>query len=95
MEMLAAFEDKGVEFQITCVAASTDVKERQRQWDFLKGKRQKQGSMWVMGGDFNDILNNDGKNGGRRRQENNFYDFKSFMSDMEMEDIKYKGDTFT
>lgn len=51
--------------------------------------------MWVMGGEFNDILNNDGKNGGRRRQENNFYDFKSFMSDMEMEDIKYKGDTFT
>lgn len=51
--------------------------------------------MWVMGGDFNDILNNDKKNGGRRRQESSFANFKIFMSDMEMGDIKYKGDTFT
>lgn len=31
----------------------------------------------------------------KRRQESSFVDFKSFMSDMEMREIKYKRDTLT
>lgn len=28
--------------------------------------------MWVMGGDFNDILNNDKKNGGKKKARKQF-----------------------
>lgn len=47
------------------------------------------------GRDFNDIKGHDEKKGGRRRVENSFDDFRSFISEMEMGDIKFKGDTYT
>lgn len=42
------------------------------------------------GQDFNDIISNDEKKEGRRRQENNINDFRYFIAD-----IKYKGEPFT
>lgn len=48
-----------------------------------------------MRGDFNDIISNEEKKGERRRSESNFTDFRYFIADMDMEDIKYKGEPFT
>lgn len=48
-----------------------------------------------MGGDFNDIVSNTEKQGGRRRQENSFTKFRDFIADMDMRIIRYKGEPFT
>lgn len=41
-------------------------------------------------GDFNDIRNNEEKNGGTLRQESSFRDFRDFIAEMGMEGIKFK-----
>lgn len=48
-----------------------------------------------MEGDFNDIRDNNKKQGGRRRAENSFLDFRNFISEMQMGEIKFKGEPFT
>lgn len=47
------------------------------------------------GGDFNDIKGHDEKRGGRRRPESSFRSFRSFITSMEMEEIKAEGSEFT
>lgn len=42
------------------------------------------GSMWVMGGDFNDIMNNEEKKKEKRRHGSSFLDFRNFIANMEM-----------
>lgn len=49
----------------------------------------------MIGGYFNEIKNNEGKREGRRRQESNFSDFRNFILDMKMGDIRSRGETFT
>lgn len=46
----------------------------------------------MIGGDFNEIKNNEGKREGKRRQESNFSDFWNFILDMEMGDIRFRGE---
>lgn len=52
------------------------------------------GSRWVMEGDFIDIKNNEKKKGGRRMQESGIRDFRNFISDMELGDIKLKTESY-
>lgn len=53
------------------------------------------GSEMSDGGDFNDIKNRKEKQGGNERLESSFLVFKNFIAEMEMGDLKYKGDPFT
>lgn len=69
--------------------------ERIRQWECLKERKQLWGEKWVMWGDFNERNNNEEKKGGRTRQESSFTGFRTFISEMGMEDISYRGRTFT
>lgn len=45
------------------------------------------------GGDLNDIKSRDKKNGGKIRQETSFQSFRTFINEMEMTDIVYRGET--
>lgn len=42
--------------------------------------------------DFNDIKDHVEKKGGNRRQEISFWGFRNFIADMEMEEVKFKGE---
>lgn len=48
-----------------------------------------------MKGDFNDITGHEEKEGGRRRADSSFVDFRRFIADMEMGSIKFRGNNFT
>lgn len=52
------------------------------------------GSRSVIEGDFNDIKNNEKKKRGRRMQESGIRDFRNFISDMELGDIKLKTECY-
>lgn len=58
-------------------------------------KKKSVGARWIMGGDFNDIRKNEEKIGGMRRQENSFRCFRDFILEMEMGDIRFKGNIST
>lgn len=53
------------------------------------------GSHWVLGGDLNDIKNNEENKRGNLKNENSFLNFRNFLADMEMGDIKVRGEAFT
>lgn len=46
---------------------------------------------WFLTGDFNDILNNNEKEGGPTRAEGTFIDFRSFMSQSDLFDLCHSG----
>lgn len=47
------------------------------------------------GGDFNDIRNHEENEGGRRRQDSSFVNFRNFISEMGMGEIKFRGHPYT
>lgn len=47
--------------------ASTDAKERLKQWEILKSMKQMWGPRWVIESDFNDIKNNKEKVAGKEK----------------------------
>lgn len=49
----------------------------------------------MIGGDFNEIKNNEEKRDGRRRQENSLSDFRKFIVDMDMGKVRFRGEPFT
>lgn len=48
-----------------------------------------------MGDDFYDIRDNNEKKGERRREESSFLDFWTFITEMQMGEIKFRGEPFT
>ena len=50
------------------------IKERKRLW----------GTRWIIAGDFNDIVYNEKKWGGRMRAERTFKEFKAFITKNEL-----------
>lgn len=77
------------------VYASIDSRERFQQWEFLKVRKPHWGSHWVLGGNLNDIKNNEKKKGGSLKTEHSFMNFRNFLADMEMGDIRVRGEAFT
>ena len=52
---------------------------RKMQWKDLERKINGWGEKWIMAGDFNDIVSNDDKWGGRLRLEGSFQEFRNFL----------------
>lgn len=88
-------DDANDSFWVIFVHASTDPKERQNQLTELKLRKQRWRERWVLGGDLNDIKSQEEKKGGRVRSKSSFTDFRDFIANMEMSDIKFRGDAYT
>ena len=46
---------------------------------------------WLLTGDFNDIIDNSEKDGGPTRAEGTFIDFRTFMSECDLYDLRHSG----
>lgn len=55
LELQVVSSDEKESFWVTFVHANTDAKERQIEWEELKGRKQFWGEKWIIGEDFNDI----------------------------------------
>lgn len=51
-------------------------------------EKAKWGGYWFLGRDFNDINEDAEKRGGRRRLDSSFRSFRSFITNIDMEEIK-------
>ncbi|CAA7024087.1 unnamed protein product [Microthlaspi erraticum] len=68
------------------------VKEcREIVWDRLIHISLQRKGNWLMIGDFNEIMGNHEKRGGRRRAESSFLDFRKMINSCGMIDFPYKG----
>ncbi|CAA0830826.1 Unknown protein, partial [Striga hermonthica] len=77
------------------VYASTDNVVRARQWEVLVRHSLTWGSFWFLCGDFNDILCQADKNGGVRREEASFSNFRDFIRTLGVVKIMSVGQPFT
>lgn len=83
-----SFEGK---FWLIFLYASTNDNIRKMQWECLKQKSASCDRKWIMGGDFNGIISQEDKHRGKRRRESSFIHFRSFIREMEMEDVNFRG----
>ncbi|GER32678.1 RNA-directed DNA polymerase [Striga asiatica] len=65
------------------------------EWDILCSIKDQWGDMWFLGGDFNAILSNEDKNGGRVRDQVSFQPFRDWVSAMDMSETRTQGHHFT
>ncbi|GER30028.1 glutamate--tRNA ligase 2 [Striga asiatica] len=55
----------------------------------------KQGEVWAIAGDWNDICSNEEKRGGRQRSASSFSEFNAFIAHMGMQELHQCGSFFT
>lgn len=70
IEMKVRSVDGNSDLWIILIYASTDLRERQEQWEFLQKRKQQWGSHWILGGNLNDIKCKEEKKGGKQRNGN-------------------------
>ncbi|WMV20487.1 hypothetical protein MTR67_013872 [Solanum verrucosum] len=73
------------------VYLSTDRAIRRAQLTELTLKSANWGPLWIIVGDFNDIMDNSEKVGGRSREVASFKDFKNFLWNLGAVDLGFKG----
>lgn len=95
VELLVEPEGCGDVFCAIFIYATTEQKERERQWEYLRSRRQQWGNKWVIGGDFNYIRKHEEKMGGRRKNDRSFDSFRSFIDGMGMGEVKFRGASYT
>lgn len=76
-------EDDEEDLWIVFVHASIDARGRKKQWEFYRTE-DSNGDLDGSWGDFDDIINHEEKKGEKRRHESSFFDFRSFISKMQM-----------
>ena len=82
---------KNVSFNSTFVYGAPEIPNRQAVWDQLSTISDNRDNPWFITGDFNEIINNTEKSGGRERPENSFSAFRSFLSSCGLFDLKHTG----
>ncbi|KAA3477524.1 reverse transcriptase [Gossypium australe] len=68
---------------------------KKQSWDILKRVKSTVREGWIVGGDFNAILNNEEKEGGRRKSRSSIDEFGEILEELSLTDIKTKNRWFT
>ncbi|KAF5464768.1 hypothetical protein F2P56_014820, partial [Juglans regia] len=64
-------------------------------WRLIKELCSGDGKAWLVCGDFNEILMQNEKNGGKRRPESQLDDFREMLDTCALKDLGYSGSPFT
>lgn len=78
-------------FYTTFVYRHSDHKKRKAMWDELTNITSTRSDAWYLTGDYNEILNNSEKRGGIARTKGSFCDFRTFMLECDLYDLRYSG----
>ncbi|KAL4323250.1 hypothetical protein GQ457_11G015960 [Hibiscus cannabinus] len=82
-------------FFLTCVYASPNRRNRDVLWGQLLALRLGANVAWVLGGDFNSILNVNERMGGSSRRDGVSSKFGDFMREANLNDLGFPGPRFT
>ncbi|KAH7842567.1 hypothetical protein Vadar_006777 [Vaccinium darrowii] len=85
----------GYPCRMTFVHAQNTYQERRGLWEDLLGISRSERADWIVGGDFNAILDQEEKIGGHHRQSWEFTDFQNFCQRSSLLDLGYVGYPFT
>lgn len=82
---------KGSQFFCTFVYGAPEVANRQEVWNTLASLSSSLTGAWFLTGDFNEIVSNDEKSGGKHRAESSFCAFRDFLSQYDLFDLQHTG----
>lgn len=71
------------------------VQKRKESWELIKRLSQCSNIPWIIGGDFNEILSSNEKEGGFVRPQSQINAFREAIDSCGLEDLGYEGDKFT
>lgn len=90
------YTNKGIsDTVITFVYAKCTLEDRRDIWDSLESISNTINGPWCIGGDFNDIMDSEEKQGGRIRTAQRCFDFISTMEACRMTGVGFTGPKFT
>ncbi|XP_020249470.1 uncharacterized protein LOC109826864 [Asparagus officinalis] len=95
MTCAIASKDSKLSGIITVVYALNDISGRKSLWHDILAFKQSVTSPWVIGGDFNSIINNGEKIGGAMVTESETEDFQDFISSCQFVHLKTTGCFYT
>ncbi|KAK5784105.1 hypothetical protein PVK06_038623 [Gossypium arboreum] len=82
-------------FRFTGFYGQIDPSLRKQAWDMLRSVKSKVNEDWFVGGDFNAILNNSEKEGGRRKLKVLMDEFCDTLEELNLSDVKPYDGWFT
>lgn len=82
---------EGKVFYSTFVYGDPIRAERRQVWENITSLNCNRNAPWFLTGDFNDIINNSEKEGGAIRAEGTFGDFRTFLSEGDLYDLRHSG----
>ncbi|CAA7031134.1 unnamed protein product [Microthlaspi erraticum] len=82
---------EGKSFYTTFVYGEPDQSQRRGVWNEIREHVGDRAEPWLLTGDFNEIINSTEKKGGPPRPEGSFEDFRTFMSEGDLYDLRYSG----
>ncbi|KAH1098558.1 hypothetical protein J1N35_015479 [Gossypium stocksii] len=84
-------EEESFRWRFTGFYGAPNVREKAKSWNLLRRLGQNNSLPWLVGGDFNDILYANEKQGGVVRDENRMNAFRKTLDDCQLEDIGFAG----
>lgn len=82
-------------FFATFVYGDPDQGKRKAVWEDLKVLASDRETSWYVSGDFNELVDNSEKKGGPPRIEWSFVEFRSFLSECDLYDLRHSGNPFS
>lgn len=64
-------------------------------WDLIRSLCRNEDEVWLVFGDFNEIIDQNDKWGGRERPERQMVEFREVVNACALRDLGYKGPKFT
>ena len=95
IDMEVRDEGQKIQLKVFWIYGPTDYDERQEVWRLVKKRAMNIASPWMCVGDFNDILYNYEKEGGRIKDARKIRGFRSMVEESQLIDLKAQGQRFT
>ncbi|PPD69892.1 hypothetical protein GOBAR_DD33229 [Gossypium barbadense] len=90
-----AYREEGEKVQFTGFYGHTELNLRKEAWEMLRRVKNTVNEGWIVGGDFNAILNDSEKEGGRRKSRAVMDEFGDILEELGLRDVKTNNGWFT
>ncbi|KAB2024682.1 hypothetical protein ES319_D06G103000v1 [Gossypium barbadense] len=87
--------EEGEKFRFTGFYGQTEPSLRNEAWDMLRRVKNTVNEGWIVRGDFNAILNDSEKDGGRRKSRAGMDEFGDILDELSLRDVKTFNGWFT
>ncbi|KAH0636440.1 hypothetical protein KY289_036355 [Solanum tuberosum] len=95
MSLKLFLQEPSIEVMVTLVYAKCDANKRLELWDDIYQLTNNISCPWMVGGDFNVVMNEKEKIGGLPVQPHEVEDLAFCLNSCELEEISFKGSPFT